>query len=223
MLLFALLSYVSPVLPLVLFFIYFKRNNKLQLRVVFLYILASFLTNLALSFFENGRTIILHVFTLFEYSFFAFFFYLVIRNRLFRRVIFVLSVIFLVTAIFFIISSAKNKFDSLAASISAILVIVYAIYYFYEQMTDPKMLIIYQSPHFWIATGCLIYLAGTLFLFLFTSEINGNQEDPWWGINNLLDTIKNLFFTIAFVIKRDPSLPQGFEDNGNTNMTEKPF
>jgi hypothetical protein len=87
----------------------------------------------------------------------------------------------------------------------------------------PETLMIYQSYTFWIATGCIIYLAGTLFLFLYTSDIKDKQTNSLWVIDIVFEIIKNIFFSIAFIIGKNSKqniAPAGYDD---TNMFEKPF
>jgi len=219
----SLIGLLAQFTPLVLFFVFFKRINKIvELRVVFFYVLVSLLINILFSFFQNHAPLILSLSAIIEYAFFSAFFYYCIRSHSFRRVALVISLITMGIE-FYLLYLHKPNFDFWVTLTTAILILVYCIYFFYEEINKPRTLIIYQSYNFWVATGCIIYLAGTLFLFLYTSDLKDKQRSSLWFIDIVFEIVKNVFFSIAFIIgkKGEQNLAIGpFDD---TNMDEKPF
>ncbi len=136
-----------------------------------------------------------------EFAFFSAFFYLVILSKKFKPSIIIISGLALCAEIILLYFDKEN-FDFWVALITAIIIVTYSISYFYEQLNSPETLIIYQSYTFWIVVGCIIYLSGTLFLFLYTSDLKNKESSPWWVINISFEIVKNVFFSIAFIIAR---------------------
>ena len=157
-----------------------------------------------------------------EYSFFSAFFFLSINNKKFKKAIVVIAILNLSTEIF-LLYSRNTIFDFWAALTTAIFIVSYSIYFFYEQVNSTQTLFIYQSYKFWIAVGCILYLSGTLFVFLYTSDIKDRQNTSFWLINILFEIIKNVFFSIAFIVARNNKQNMIDADSYDTNMFEKPF
>jgi hypothetical protein len=111
--------------------------------------------------------------------------------------------IFLSAAIYSLNYNNKFEFDSLPASTECILVILYSILYFYEQMNNPVESFIYSSKNFWIIVGFFVYLASTLFLFIVAAYMSIADMEKFWFINFIANISKNILFAIAF------SLPSG--------------
>jgi hypothetical protein len=96
----------------------------------------------------------------------------------------------------------------LPASIEAILIIIYCIIFFYEQINNPDISFIYSSKKFWVTTAFLVYLSGTLFLFIYTSDLSEAEQFYYWPINYFFNILKNLVIALAFYIPT--SKPQSF-------------
>lgn len=202
MVLLFLIGFLAQVSPLVLFFVFFKRINKIvELRVIFLYVLTSLISIFLLGAFKNHSSLIISIFAMVEFSFFSAFFYLVIISKKIKALIIMISGLALCAEIVLLYFDKEN-FDFWVALITAVLIVAYSISYFYEQLNSPETLIIYQSYTFWIVVGCIIYLSGTLFLFLYTSDLKNKQSSSLWAINISFEIVKNVFFSIAFIIAR---------------------
>ena len=190
--------------------------------MIFFYVLTSFISNFLLGAFQKNAFEIISVYALVEYSFFSIFFYLCIRNKKFKKLILLIYAVSLGFEIF-LFYLPKSNFDFWAPLITAILIVIYSVFFFYEQVNSPETLFIYQSYKFWIVVGCIIYLSGTLFLFLYTSDLKDKQKNILWNINVVFEIIKNIFFSIAFIMAKDNKRNMISEDDYDTNMFEKPF
>ena len=157
-----------------------------------------------------------------EYSFFSAFFFLCINNKKFKKAIVVITILNLTTEIFLFYSQNKI-FEFWAALTTAVFIVGYSIFFFYEQVNSAQTLLIYQSYKFWVAVGCILYLSGTLFVFLYTSDIKDRQNTSYWLINILFEIIKNVFFSIAFFVARNNNQNMIDDDFYDTNIAEKPF
>jgi hypothetical protein len=65
-------------------------------------------------------------------------------------------------------------------------------------MNSPDISFIYSSKKFWIVTAFLVYLSGTLFLFIYTSGLSKAEQAYYWPINLIFNTLKNILIALAF-------------------------
>jgi hypothetical protein len=211
-----IISIYSGILPIIIFFLFLYRNKKGGLWVIFLYVFYSFLTDIAHEVFiirPESSFFLLSLFTVLEYSFFTAFLYLNFKRSSFKLILIITSLIFYLFCIHSFFTTKDFSFDSLPASIEAILIIFFCILFFFEQINNPDVSFIYSSKKFWIATAFLIYLSGTLFLFIYTSNLSEAEQGFYWPINYVFNILKNLIITLAF------SLPS---DNSQS-LTRKPY
>lgn len=166
---------------------------------------------------------LLSVFTLVEYSAFTFVLYSIIDNRIFRAIILISSGVFFVFAIYYYITVKNNTFDSLPASIEAILIVAFSIFYLFDQMNKPQVIFIYQEPNFWFVVAFIIYFSGTLFLFIQASNLTKEVRDNFWKISLISNIIKNILFAIAFSTKKSRNLQQTFENPFESDILENPY
>jgi hypothetical protein len=185
-------------------------------------VLVSLITNILLVVFQTHASLVISISAIIEYAFFSIFFYFCIRKKSFKKIIIIISVLTLITELFFLYQQ-KPKFDFGVTLTTTILIVIYCIFFFYEEMNSPQTLLIYQSYDFWIAAGCIIYLAGTLFLFLYTSDIKDKQKNSLWVIDVVFEIIKNISFSVAFIIGKNSKKITAPADFDDTNMFENPF
>jgi hypothetical protein len=209
--LFENISIYSALLPLLVFLIFFNRNQKLQSRVIFFYVIYSFLNDqtvvrLYYLNYDNLIYLINSIFTIIEYIFFASFLYLLILNKNFKKFILICSILFITFSIFFYLNSERTGFDSLPAALESIFIIIYCIFSLYEQLDNPSNTYVYNYASFWFTIGFLVYLAGTFFLFLQAAEMPIEVKDYFWRINLVCNILKNIFFAIAFYLPDKSSL-----------------
>jgi hypothetical protein len=183
--------------------------NNLALRVIFIYIIYSLINDILIFILAAAKTdlsIPLSLFTLIEYSLFSLYYYFLIDSRKFKRFVYLISVPFyaLVLLNFFFLGRSK-QFDALPASAEAFIIIIYCIYYFYEQLNKPQVTFIYSTFHFWISIGIFIYMAGTFVLFVQSSMLSDNERNNFWIINLISNILKNILFSISFIIPSKPS------------------
>lgn len=203
------LSYTSHLLPVIFYFLFLKRNKKRELRVIFLYAIASFLTDTILISFNAKQYPVLNftvlsIFTFLEFFFLTTFIYLNVSAALFKKIILFSGTAFIIFCIsHYIFKLGNQKFDTLPASIESLLVLIYCILYFVDNVNQTRESFLYESYQFWIIVGILLYLAGTLFLFIFSSSFTASEMHTFWNINYFLNILKNLLFAIAFFMKKE--------------------
>lgn len=219
------ISYFSHLLPLVIFLLFIKRNKEIWARVIFIYIIYSFLNDNLLLYVDPDKEkvtyILLIAYTVAEYSLFSFFFLKILENRKIKRVILVCSILFYFFIFFYFLAHRGGVFDTISASIESILILIYCIFYFFEQLNKVQNIFIYQTSAFWFVIGFMVYLSANFFLFIQVSSLSQNVRDSFWNINLFSNVLKNIFFTIAFLI---PKAQVGFDsmDNSYEHLFEKP-
>jgi hypothetical protein len=209
-----LISRFSAILPIIFFLIFLKRNEKGGLWVIFIYCIISFTTDLV------SKRLAQHIppfylysfFSIIEYTLFAIFLFLSYKQKNFKNILLLLSLLFygVVLSNLFRNNTEMQNFDSPSASFEAILIIVYGIFFLFEQIKDPSIFYIYYLKKFWIVLAFLIYFSSTLFLFLYAATFARPEKGTYWIINNIFDIIKNLLFVVSFTMmdKKQEYVPE---------------
>ena len=210
---------LSPLLPIITFLAFCLRKSSKSLWVIFIYTLLEFFTDIFQSSTKWGNDHNFEIFGIFEiveYSMFAYFFYLSIDNRVIKKIIVFISILILLLLTITFIKSEKREFDSITASVESIAIIGLSLIYFFEQINKPQDNFIYSSPNFWIVIAFMIYMSGTLFLFIIANSLSTKEMEKYWAINNLSNVITNIIFCIAFLVNRfvsrSPILEKPYED-----------
>jgi hypothetical protein len=202
------ISVYSPLLPICFFLLFFVRNNRKDIWVVFIYSLFAFTTDRLLLNFKSSEYprlsfSILSLFTIIEFTLFTIFINFSLRSRKIKSSILIVSSFFVFFSIvFYFLKLGNEKFDSVSASIEAILILAFCILFLFDNInTEPSF--IYEKYEFWIIVGMLIYLGGVLFLFIFSSSFTKDEKNIYWNINYSLNILKNILFAIAFFMKKE--------------------
>jgi hypothetical protein len=195
----------SSLLPVFAYFAISNNRRIWQLLVIFFYCIISLTTDrlIGSSFVKdnhNAEYLILTIFTIIELALFSYFIVSCLSMTKLRRTIIALNACFITFTIISYLGGAKN--DSLFASVECILVIIFCIFYFYEQLVSPTEVFLYSSYSFWVIVGFFLYLSGTLFLFIYAVSLPRNESVNFWYINGIFSLLKNICFTIAFLLKK---------------------
>ena len=189
-------------------FILNREKTTIPLKVILFYIVYSFINDIALkAVFRNEQLVevLLRIFTVVEYSLFSLFFYLVVKSAIIKKVIIGLSFVFFAITFYNYYNNPRASFDSIPVSVESILIIIYCLYYFYERISEPQVTFIYSSYHFWVIIGILIYLSGAFFLFTQADNLSNQDKSNYWIIVYMTNILKNIFFSVAFYIKKNPT------------------
>ena len=194
---------------------FLKRNRGEGLGVIFFYCCFSWLTE---SIFFNR----LHIdipdyvhdsgFTILEFSVISFFTYSSLRGKKLKFVPIIGALIFYPIAVINF-TKGLDSFDSVPASLEAIIIISYCILLLYEQINNPEVLFVYNTKKFWITIAFFLYFSSTLFLFLYARSFTQEQIDKYWTINNLFEILKNILFSVSFIMKKTVKNPYSADPN----------
>jgi len=146
------------------------------------------------------------MYTYLEYLAFTFILWINIRNKVFKKFIVAVSVLFLAFQIFFALTTSIKRLDSIPVGIETIFVFIYIFYFFYEFSKTVKDIFIYNHFCFWIAVGVLIYLGGSFFFYILINNLNQDEVDKFGNMTYIAEIIKNLLFVFAlFLYKKFPT------------------
>jgi hypothetical protein len=198
-----ILAFCSEILPIVFYLSFYKRNRGEGLWVIFVYCTASLLSEPAFTYLGVNSSYIYSGFTIVEFTLFSLFFYLSFQEKKFKYSTVFGALIFYAISIPTLTGKKDSSFDSLNASLEAVLIILYCILFLYEKIRDPKVIFVYYTKQFWIIVAFFIYFSSTLFLFLYAGSFTVQQHKNYWVINNFFEILKNILFSIAFIMKKN--------------------
>jgi len=132
-----IISSISSILPIVFFILFCTKTNEKGLWVIFLYsIFSSVSDSLVSSQWGSHNTFLLwNIYTIVEYSFLSYFFYLTIKRRSVRVLITVISALFFI--VFFILLKSINiRFNSILSFFSQAIILVLCLVYIFTSMNQ---------------------------------------------------------------------------------------
>lgn len=145
------------------------------------------------------------VYTILEYSFFSYLFWINIHSKPFKKLIIIVSLLFFLYQFFYITSVKFERLDSISIGIETILVFIYIFYFFYEFSKNTKEFFIYNHYGFWLAVGIMIYLGGSFFFYILINYLDENEVDKFANLTYVADIIKNLLFAFSvYIYKKHP-------------------
>ena len=195
-------------LPVIALFINYKKVKSNSIcYIILIYCIVFFLLDFTfdyyIDFFKKNRDLrkVYYLFyTLSEYISFTAILFLKIKNRSFRKSIFVLSFLFIVFQTLYYLKFRFKTLDSIPIGIETIIIFIFIIYYFIEKFKESNTSALYTNYIFWIITGILIYLGGSFFFNILAAHLSVQQADKYWALSFLTDIIKNVLITIAIFI-----------------------
>lgn len=172
--------------------------------VIFLYCLLSLVAEVAFGFLLKWipKYYIYGSFTVIEFTIFSSFFYRYLKGKMKYFPIAGGIILYLIAFVNFFTRKAED-FDSLGASVEAILLIIYCILFLYEQIKDPSIMFVYYTKQFWFVIALLLYFSSTLFLFLYAASFTNQERKNYWSINNIFEILKHLLFCVSLTLKKN--------------------
>jgi hypothetical protein len=193
-----ILASIAEILPIIFYLVFLKRNRGEGLWVIFLYCVLSLLTEMLFGI--TKLHVIFACFNIVQFTLFSYFFYSSLKEKKFKYIPVIGAVVFYAVAIS---NFTSKRFDSLSVSLASVLFIPYCILLLYEQIKDPTILFVYNNKKFWIIIAFFLYFSATLFLYLYYSTLSEEQRYNYWLINNFFEILKNILFSVAFIMKKN--------------------
>lgn len=201
-----ILAYVAEVLPIIFFLLFLKRNKGEGLWVIFLYCVLSLLTEGLFAL--THEPAVYYTFLIVQFLLFSYFFYSSLTGKKFKYIPVIGAVVFCVVAFS---NFANTHFDSISNALSSVLVITYSILLLYELISDPSSVFVYNNKKFWVVIAFFLYFSATLFLYLFFTALTDDQRRSYWVINNFFEILKNILFSVSFIMKKHVNRPVDME------------
>jgi hypothetical protein len=143
--------------------------------------------------------------TIFEYCFYFFILYRIIRNPIVRKTAFHLIWIYpLIAGLNIFYLQKTTSFHTITYSLGGLLVVAFCIFYFFELFQRPQSVNLSRNPDFWICSGLLFYFACTFPIYGMINNITKLPKIILFNLNtifNVLDILLYTSFTIAFLCR----------------------
>ena len=181
----------------------FKNNRPQSAKIISLYLLGGFITDLLItpifSDSVNSQFVGSKIFTLIEFYFLSIFMYkqLVLKRK---YIIFSIStILFSFSILYENLISYNNNFDSISTGVCALSIIVYCMFYLFEKISTPDA----NYKFDWISISVisfLIYFSGTFFIYILSKNNFFNQDfqSSYILINAVILIIRNSLLSIGF-------------------------
>jgi hypothetical protein len=139
-------------------------------------------------------------YTFLEYTVFTLILWFNIKNKLFRKLIILISISFILYQIYYVVSTTSKTMDSIPIGIETILIFIYIFYFLFDFAKNTKDTFIYNHYCFWLSVGILIYLGGSFFYYILVNNLKREDAITFGNLTYVAEIIKNLLFCIAIFI-----------------------
>jgi len=203
----SLISSFIVIVPLLL--AVFKLKRLIEIQTKLLYLLIIILIVEAISSILWNQKInnlpLYHFYTAIEFLLIANI-YMTALSGIFSRLFFlIISVVFTVFAVVnTIFFQDLYTFNSNVTSVLGVLVIFFAMSYFYALLKEMKYRALETNPMFWINSGFLIYFSSNLILFYINNSLFKESTEASylvWGLHAIINIVLTVFYTIAIWVK----------------------
>lgn len=197
------ISLFSILVPLVLALIKLKILNK-QLRILFIYIVVSALTELLSKVFadtsRSGYYITQNLFTFIECICLLTIYSLEYRSRLVNYIITFSFVVFLILAGWDFIVYENNSLSTKTTCFESFVMLILSLAYFYKIQVESTIPDLRGSYFFWLNCGILLYFATSLVLFLSLEYLQNSGEESFqklWSLHLIGNISYNSLITAS--------------------------
>jgi hypothetical protein len=155
--------------------------------------------------FQQRETVfhtIYHIYLPIEYTFLAYFFYLVNQESKIRHFALISIPVFIIfSLIVSVFSSYFRQYPGMNANAEGVLLILWSLYTLFSLNPNENFKIpILQLPLFWICMGILVFHSGTFFYNGLINSILDKQPDLVKFLNYAIAKALNYFLYISFSI-----------------------
>ncbi len=123
----------------------------------------------------------------------------ILFSKLFFKIMGILFTVFALVNTFFF--QDLNTFNSNATTVLGLLVIFFALSYFYALLKEVKYSVLENNPMFWVNSGFLIYFSSNLILFFINNNLfkGASNEAGYliWGLHAIVNIVLTVFYIIA--------------------------
>lgn len=167
---------------------------------------------------RNLKIVYQYFYTTAEYLFFAYFLWYSIERLLFRKIMIVLSLVFILFQIAHYLITNQSKLDSISVGIETILLFIFIFFLFLEYFQSKNPVSITATYSFWVSVGVLFYLGGSFFFNILANNMDQTYIDKYWYFTYIAETLKNIMFIIAVLVAANSR-----EKKVNEEKTNQPY
>lgn len=199
-----ILSFIADLAPLILLLLYNKLLKDPVYLTLFFWTILSITSDIIIAFSSLEKQQIIVFFAIItEMLFVATMFFLVVKYKLIKIIILMLSILYIIV---FSISIRQNEIYSFPyklASITVVMTLMMCLFVFYDLFKQNKITFILNNPVVFIVLAYIIYVAGNLFLFASTEQFPNIFKDPGlWSIFIIANIFKNSFIVVSIYRKQ---------------------
>lgn len=170
--------------------------------VIFIFCLISIFFDLFLTYSiwaVEHKYFIWNLFSIVEYAFITYFFYIIIKHRFIRILILGFSLFYL---LYFLLNSKtdNNQFNSELSAIESVVILTLSLSYFMIIMRPTSEPVNIFTPVFLIVVGLLLFVSSTLFLFIIANRLSEKEMNQYWSINYYANILVSFIFSAAFLL-----------------------
>lgn len=188
----------------VIFYLFFDKKKDKSLRVIFLLLIANFITDIY-SLYQLFRLdtnfVAFNIYLLFETLCLFIFFRNIIKEKKVKKALSFIISVFVVFWIYDFAKFGRKEFLYNSVTFENIFILVFAIYYYYEQIIKSNSALIYTQTRFWVVSAYLVYISGTFFLLLYIPSLDSKQQVKFYLLNYLFIIIRTILLSIAMFMK----------------------
>ena len=165
----------------------------------------------SLGFFWGAPNLyLLHIYTIFDFILLTLIFKPVLNQKMVNALLFIFPLFAVINSIFF---EQLITFNVLNRSISAFLIMLYALSFFTKALKEMKILQLEKTPLFWISIGALFYNAASFFIFLFSKDLVPFKSlwFTYFGVHSIFTILLYIFYSIALWIR--PERPSTYHSS----------
>jgi hypothetical protein len=203
------ISRACPLIPIVLLLLNVKKLKEKGIWVIFVYLCYSVITEIINFYLQtSGRSsdFNFNLFSIIEYCLLTYYIREELRSKILKRVVIGCSVIFLVMSTVRLFGAGHHEYDSVSGGVEAIFLIIFAIFYLFEQISKPDHIFFYAIPEFWVIVAILLYFSATFFLNIYAESLlhkSASFNIQYSLITDLSAVLQNLLFGVAMIVKGD--------------------
>ncbi|GGB13464.1 hypothetical protein [Puia dinghuensis] len=143
--------------------------------------------------------------TIFQYCFYFFLLYRIIRQPVVRKIAFHLIWIYpLIAGLNILLYQKINTFHTITYSLGGLLVVALCIFYFFELFQRPQSVNLTRNPDFWICSGLLFYFSCSFPLYGMANNLGKMPRFIIVNLNSIFNVLDILLYTslvIAFLCR----------------------
>jgi hypothetical protein len=153
--------------------VYFKKYSESNEKYFLYFLWFTFLidlTGVCLDYNAINNSFIYEIYTVSSFLFYFYWYYLILKSKIFRKITFLLATIFIVmTVITLAVTSLSGQ--GYAFSTGAIGILMLTIFHFYQLLHGDEVLNVKYKLSFWISTALLLFYLGIIPLILLSKYL----------------------------------------------------